>query len=106
MGKPSRRDKLPLNSQISLQVFDKWEIDFVGTIKPPGKNMGAQYIITATEHLTRWVKAQPMQDCSTTIAMKFLFEYVLTRFGCPMILMSHRGTHLLNETISVMLEEF
>jgi hypothetical protein len=37
---------------------------------------------------------------------KFIFEYVLTRFGCPKILMSDRGTHFLNETISALMEEF
>ena len=52
-GKPSRRDELPLNPQVSLQPYEKWVIDFVG----PGKKMGAQYIIIATEYLTRWVDA-------------------------------------------------
>ena len=36
---------------------------------------------------------------------KFIFEYVITRFGCLKILMSDHGMHFLNETISVM-EEF
>jgi len=45
---PSRSDELPLKPQISLQVFDKWVIDFVGTIQPPGKNTDTQYIITVT----------------------------------------------------------
>jgi len=38
--------------------------------------------------------------------MKFSFEYVLTRFGYPKVLMSERGTHFLNETITVQTEEF
>lgn len=37
---------------------------------------------------------------------KFLFEHVLTRFVCPNILMSDRGTHFLNEMISALKEEF
>ena len=47
-----------------------------------------------------------MKDCTTATTAKFLLEYVLTRFGCPRILMSDRGTHFLNETISTILEEF
>lgn len=47
-----------------------------------------------------------MKDFTGMTAAKFLFEYVLTRFGCLKILMSDRGMHFLNETISVLTEEF
>ena len=36
-GKPSRRDEIPLAAQITLEAFDKWEVDFVGPISPIGK---------------------------------------------------------------------
>ena len=51
----------------------------------------------------RSITGEGLQHAMTT---KFLFEYVLIRFGCPKILMSDKGTHFLNETISTMLEEF
>lgn len=104
-GSPSWRDEMPLNPQMTLQPFEKWEIDFVGPIEPQGET-GVRYIITAMEYLTRWVEEQPVKDCTCTTAMKFLFEHVLTRFGCPKILMSDCGTHFLNETINTLMEEF
>ena len=72
-----------MNPQVSLQPFEKWAIDFVGLIQPPGKKMGAWYIITTTEYLTKWAEAQLVKDCIVATTVKFLFDYVLTRFGCP-----------------------
>lgn len=68
--------------------------------------MGSWYIITRTEYLTRWAKAQPVMDCTSAITTKFIFEYVLTRFSFPKILMSDHGMHFLNETNITMMEEF
>lgn len=85
---------------MKLQPFEKWLIDFVGPIQPQGKKIGAWYIITATEYLSRWEEAQPVKDCTCVTTTKFIFEYILTRFGYENMLMSDRGTHFLNETIS------
>jgi hypothetical protein len=84
---------------VTLQAFNKWVIDFVGPIKPPAKRMGVRYIITVMEYLTRWAEATLVKYCSTEKAAHFLFEQVITRFGCPRILMSDQGTHFINNTI-------
>ena len=47
-----------------------------------------------------------MKDCIGATTTKFLFEYVLTRFDFPKILMSDHGTHFLNEMINALTEEF
>ena len=72
--KLSRRDEMPLVPQISLQVFDKWAIDFIGPISPLGKRTGACYIITATNYLTIWDEAAPVRDCTTMTATIFYLK--------------------------------
>jgi hypothetical protein len=46
--KPSRRDEMPLIPQVTLHAFDKWVVDFIGSINPPVKRSRARYIIIAT----------------------------------------------------------
>lgn len=63
--------------------------DSVRLIQPLGKKTGARYIIIVIDYLTRWVEAQPVKDCSIDTFPQFIFEYILSIFGCLNILMSN-----------------
>jgi hypothetical protein len=85
-----------------MQAFEKWEIDFVGPINPPGKHTGARDIITVKKCLTRWAEEREVKDCSATTTVRFIFEDIITRFGSPKNLMSDQGTHFINKTIEAL----
>jgi transposase InsO family protein len=106
VGNPSRRDEMPLALQLTLQVFKKWAIDFVGPTNPLGRHRRARYIITAIEYLTRWAEARAVKDCSAAKATQFIFEDIITRFGCSKILMSDQGIHFIKKTIEALTQEF
>jgi hypothetical protein len=75
-----------------------------GPINPPRKHTGARYIITVIEYLTIWTKARAVKDCSATTATRFIFYDIITKFGCPKILMSDQGTHFINKTVEALTE--
>jgi transposase InsO family protein len=91
---------------MTLQEFEKWAIDFMGPINPPGKCTRERYIITTIEYLTKWVEARVVKDYSATKTPCFIFDDIITRFGCPKILMSDQGTHFINNTVEALTEEF
>jgi hypothetical protein len=97
---------MSLVPQKTLQAFEKWAIDFVGPINPPRKRTGSRYIITAIEYLTRWAEAREFKDCNATTTAHFIFDDIITRFGCPKILMRDQGTHFINKTVESLTEEF
>ena len=78
----------------------------MGPINPPGKRTGSRYIITAIEYLTRWAEAREFKDCSATTVVRFIFDDIITKFGCPKIHMSDQGTHFINKTVESLTEEF
>jgi hypothetical protein len=38
--------------------------------------------------------ARALHTNTTTLITKFLYEHILTRFGCPLIIVTNQGTHL------------
>jgi hypothetical protein len=77
---------------------------FCGT--HPTHQIGARYIIMTTEYLTRWAKAALLKDCIEEMVARFIFENVITRFGCPRVLMRNQGSHFHNETIHKITQAF
>ena len=80
-------------------MFDKWDVNFVSPIYPLEIWIGTRYIITTKDYLTRWDEATPIKYCTAMTVARFLFDYVVTRFGFLKILLSNQGMHFVNQMI-------
>jgi hypothetical protein len=92
------RMEMPLHVSLPLVPFEKWGIDYVEEVHPHSSKEMA-YIVVATEYLTKWAKAKVVKTDTAAHAASFMYENIISRFGCPKILVSDRGNHFLSSVI-------
>ena len=59
----------------------KWGIDFMGPFRNTAKH---NYIVAPTDYVTKWVEAKALTDNIAKKIEEFLYEHIITRFGCPL----------------------
>jgi hypothetical protein len=47
---------MPLTSNLQIDIFDVWRIDFMG---PFPNSEGCEYILVAIDYVSKWVEALP-----------------------------------------------
>ncbi|KAL4386779.1 hypothetical protein GQ457_09G021500 [Hibiscus cannabinus] len=102
-GNISRRNEMPLQNILEVELFDVWGIDFMG---PFPSSHGDLYILLAVDYVSKWVEAiaTPKNDAKTV--MKFLHKNIFTRFGDPRALISDEGSHFDNKLTAKALQRY
>ena len=88
--------EMPLHISLPLVPFEKWKIDYVGEVHRHSSK-GMAYIVVATKYLMKWAEAKAVKTNTAANAATFMYENIISRFGCPKYLVSDRGTHFLIE---------
>ena len=85
MGNISRRNEMPLQGILVMQMFHVWGIDFMG---PFPTSFGNLYILVAVDYVSKWVEAIacPRNDGSTVVG--FIQRNILSIFGAPRTIIS------------------
>ncbi len=88
------------------EPFMKWGFDFVRKIKPMGRYTWYKYIIVAIDYVTKWVEVRALRTNITIVITNFLYECILTRFGCPLIEVTDQGVCFINDAIKYLTNHF
>ena len=51
------------------------------------------------DYITKWVEAKATQKNDAHTTAKFLYEYIFTRYGLSIEIVSDQGKHFLNKKI-------
>ncbi len=60
----------------------------MGPIKLAKIYMGNKYILVATYYVTKWVEIRVLKTNVIVVITKKLYECILTKFGCPLIIVT------------------
>jgi hypothetical protein len=96
----------PLQPIMAFEQFMKSGLDFMGPITLATKSIGNQYILVVINHTTKWGEAKALKDNIVQSTIKFIYENIITCFGCLIHLVNDQGTHLINRTIEILIQEF
>ena len=81
MGRPTSSDQMPLQPQVMIEPFGKWDLDFVGLISPMSRKK--KYILVCMDYVTKWVEAKYLFRSTKKSVVEFIYEEIFTRFGVP-----------------------
>ena len=103
VGKLTRRNMMPLNHILIVDLFDVWDINFMG---PFPMSFGYSYILVGEDYVSKWVKVVLCKHNDHRVVFKFLKENIFSRFGVPKVIISHKGTHFCNKPFETLLAKY
>ncbi|KAG7583654.1 Retrotransposon gag domain [Arabidopsis suecica] len=103
MGNITRRNEMPQNPILEVEVFDVWGIDFMGPFNPA--SYGNKYILVAVDYVSKWVEAIASPTNDHKVVLKLFKSIIFPRFGIPKAVISDGGSHFINKVFESLLKK-
>ena len=103
MGNINRRNEMPLQGILVVQIFYVWGIDFMGHFPP---SFGNQYILLAVDYVSKWVEAIVYPRNDANIMVGFIQRNILSRFGTLRTIISDEGSHFANKLFAKLMSRY
>jgi hypothetical protein len=102
-GNITKRDMMPLQPILVVEIFDVWGIDFMGPFPP---SYGFVYILVGVDYVSKWVEAVATRTNDHKVVLQFLRENIFSRFGTPRAIISDGGSHFINRSFEALLRKY
>ncbi|XP_056859558.1 uncharacterized protein LOC130508222 [Raphanus sativus] len=101
-GNITKRNEMPQNPILEVEVFDVWGIDFMG---PFPSSYGNKYILVAVDYVSKWVEAVASPTNDSRVVLKMFKSIIFPRFGVPRVVISDGGSHFINKLFENLLKK-
>ena len=102
-GNIGRSNEMPLTNILEVELFDMWEIDFIGLFPSSYRH---KYILLAVDYVSNWVEAIPTTNCDAKVVLNFIQRNIFSRFGTPRAVISDKGSHFCNKLFASLLAKY
>jgi len=99
-GNIFRRNEMPLNNILKVEIFDVWGINFMGPFLSSFSN---QFIFVAVDYVSKWVDAIALPTNDAIVVVKFLKKKIFTRFDTPRAIINDGRKHFCNHQFKTLL---
>jgi transposase InsO family protein len=97
-------DKMTLQAEVMIEPFEKWALDFVGSILPMSHRKN--YILVCTDYVTKWVEAKALCRATEKSIVEYIYEDIFTLFDVPREIVTDQGTQFTSKLMKELTEKY
>jgi len=98
-----KKNEIPLNFILEVEIFNVWGIDFMGPFKSSRDN---KYILVAMDYVSKWVKAIVSPTNDSRVVAKLFKKIIFSHFRVPRVLISDNGTYFIDKKLEALLKKY
>ena len=103
LGKITRRNMMPMNPILVIEIFNVWGIYFMGLFP---NSFGNLYLLLAVDYVSKWVEAIPTKSNDNKVVLKFIKENIFSQFGTLRAIINDQGKHFKNHHFESLLKKY
>jgi hypothetical protein len=94
-GNINTRDAMPLTSNLRIDIFNVWGINFMG---PFPNSECCEYILVVVNYVSKWIEALPCRAANAMHSKRMFHEVIFPRYEVLRIVISDGGSYFIDRT--------